>query len=75
MASLDRRELKSQTCRSASKPGAKACDRGETVRYDAAGAILAAAEKVTWIALEVLGSNGNINENPGPGRLLRDAKL
>jgi isovaleryl-CoA dehydrogenase len=56
---------------------AKACDRGETTRKDAAGAILYAAEKATWMALEaiqVLGGNGYINDY-GTGRLLRDAKL
>ncbi|MCY4191813.1 MAG: isovaleryl-CoA dehydrogenase [Rhodospirillaceae bacterium] len=55
----------------------KACDRGETTRKDAAGAILYAAEKATWMALEavqVLGGNGYINEYP-TGRFLRDAKL
>ena len=56
---------------------AKACDRGETSRKDAAGAILFAAEKATWMALEaiqVLGGNGYVNDYP-TGRLLRDAKL
>ncbi len=56
---------------------ARACDRGETARKDAAGAILYAAEKATWMALEaiqVLGGNGYINDYP-TGRLLRDAKL
>ncbi|MFG1428270.1 isovaleryl-CoA dehydrogenase [Roseixanthobacter glucoisosaccharinicivorans] len=56
---------------------AKACDRGATTREDAAGAILFAAEKATWMALEAiqtLGGNGYINEYP-TGRLLRDAKL
>ena len=56
---------------------AKACDRGQTTRKDAAGAILYAAEKATWMALEAiqcLGGNGYINEYP-TGRLLRDAKL
>jgi isovaleryl-CoA dehydrogenase len=55
----------------------KACDRGETARKDAAGAILYAAEKATWMALEAiqcLGGNGYINEY-ATGRLLRDAKL
>ena len=55
----------------------KACDRGEATRKDAAGAILYAAEKATWMALETiqcLGGNGYINEYPA-GRLLRDAKL
>jgi isovaleryl-CoA dehydrogenase len=56
---------------------AKSCDRGETTRKDAAGAILYAAEKATWMALEAiqcLGGNGYINDYP-TGRLLRDAKL
>ena len=56
---------------------AKACDRGETARKDAAGAILYAAERATWMALEAiqaLGGNGYINDYP-TGRLLRDAKL
>ncbi|MDA8870933.1 isovaleryl-CoA dehydrogenase [Rhizobiaceae bacterium] len=56
---------------------AQACDRGETTREDAAGAILFAAEKATQIALDaiqLLGGNGYINDYP-TGRLLRDAKL
>jgi isovaleryl-CoA dehydrogenase len=56
---------------------ARACDAGRTTRKDAAGAILFAAEKATWMALEAiqaLGGNGYINEYP-TGRLLRDAKL
>src|SRR5690242_17213753 len=56
---------------------AKACDRGQTTRKDAAGAILYAAEKGTWMALQAiqcLGGNGYINDFP-TGRLLRDAKL
>jgi len=56
---------------------ANACDRGETARKDAAGAILYAAEKATWMALEAiqcLGGNGYINDYAA-GRLLRDAKL
>ncbi len=56
---------------------ARACDRGETTREDAAGAILFASEKATWMALEAiqcLGGNGYINDYP-TGRLLRDAKL
>jgi isovaleryl-CoA dehydrogenase len=56
---------------------AEACDRGETARKDAAGAILYSAEKATWMALEAiqaLGGNGYINDYP-TGRLLRDAKL
>lgn len=56
---------------------AKSCDRGETTRKDAAGAILYAAETATKLALDaiqLLGGNGYINEYP-TGRLLRDAKL
>jgi isovaleryl-CoA dehydrogenase len=56
---------------------AKACDRGETTRKDAAGAILYAAEKATWMAgeaIQALGGNGYINEF-ATGRLWRDAKL
>jgi isovaleryl-CoA dehydrogenase len=56
---------------------AKACDRGETTREDAAGAILIAAEKATLMALDaiqLLGGNGYTNDYP-VGRLLRDAKL
>jgi isovaleryl-CoA dehydrogenase len=56
---------------------ARACDRGRVSRKDAAGAILYAAERATWMALEAiqaLGGNGYINEYP-TGRLLRDAKL
>ncbi|MGH6984913.1 MAG: isovaleryl-CoA dehydrogenase [Stellaceae bacterium] len=56
---------------------ARACDRGQTTRKDAAGAILYAAERATQMALQAiqaLGGNGYINEFP-TGRLLRDAKL
>ena len=56
---------------------AKSCDRSETTREDAAGAILYAAEKATQTALDaiqLLGGNGYINDYP-TGRLLRDAKL
>jgi isovaleryl-CoA dehydrogenase len=56
---------------------ARSCDRGRATRKDAAGAILFAAEKATWMALEAiqcLGGNGYINDYP-TGRLLRDAKL
>src|SRR3982075_1904501 len=55
----------------------RACDRGETTRKDAAGAILYAAEKATWMAgeaIQCLGGNGYINDYP-TGRLWRDAKL
>jgi len=55
----------------------QALDRGETTRKDAAGAILYAAEKATWMAgeaIQALGGMGYINESP-TGRLWRDAKL
>ncbi len=64
-------------CRAYVYAVARACDRGQTTRKDAAGVILYAAEKATWMALEAiqaLGGNGYINEFP-TGRLLRDAKL
>ncbi|HRK95934.1 MAG TPA: isovaleryl-CoA dehydrogenase [Rhodospirillales bacterium] len=64
-------------CRAYVYAVAAACDRGETTRMDAAGAILYASERATWMALEAiqcLGGNGYINEYP-TGRLLRDAKL
>ena len=54
-----------------------AADRGRTTRFDAAGCLLYAAEKATWMALQAiqaLGGNGYINDYP-TGRLLRDAKL
>ena len=56
---------------------ARACDDGRITREDTAGAILYAAERATWMALETiqcLGGNGYINDFPA-GRLLRDAKL
>jgi len=56
---------------------AKACDNGKVSRKDAAGVILYTAERATQMALQAiqtLGGNGYINENP-TGRLLRDAKL
>src|SRR6202047_3841869 len=64
-------------CKSYVYAVAKACDRGQTTRKDAAGAILYAAEKATSLALDaiqILGGNGYINDYP-TGRLLRDAKL
>ena len=64
-------------CRSYVYAVASACDRGQTTRKDAAGAILYAAEKATAMALDavqILGGNGYINDFP-TGRLLRDAKL
>lgn len=64
-------------CRSYVYAVAKACDREQATRFDAAGCILLAAEKATWMAGETvraLGGNGYINEYPA-GRLWRDAKL
>jgi len=64
-------------CRAYVYAVARAADRGFSTRKDSAGAILYAAEKATWMALETiqaLGGNGYINEYPA-GRLLRDAKL
>ena len=64
-------------CKAYAYAVAKACDRGDTTRMDAAGVILYTAEKATWMALEAiqcLGGNGYINDYP-TGRLLRDAKL
>jgi isovaleryl-CoA dehydrogenase len=62
----------------------KQCDRSRegkvdvrSLRKDAAGAILFAAEKATWMAgeaIQCLGGNGYINDYP-TGRLWRDAKL
>jgi isovaleryl-CoA dehydrogenase len=65
------------SCRAYVYAVAQACDRGRTTRFDAAGCILIAAEKATWMAsqaIQTLGGNGYINEYP-TGRLLRDAKL
>lgn len=56
---------------------ARACDRGDVTRKDAAAVILFVAEKATWMAgetIQCLGGNGYINEFPA-GRLWRDAKL
>ena len=64
-------------CRAYVYTVARACDRGETTRKDAAGAILYSAEKATWMAgqaIQALGGNGYINEF-ATGRLWRDAKL
>lgn len=55
----------------------EACDRGEVTRTDAAGAILVAAERATWVAgqaIQALGATGYDSEIP-TGRLWRDAKL
>ena len=65
------------SCRAYVYAVAGTADRGQTTRFDAAGCILVAAEKATWMAgeaIQVLGANGYINEYPA-GRLLRDAKL
>ena len=64
-------------CRSYVYAVARACDRQQATRFDAAGCILLAAEKATWMAgeaIQTLGGNGYINEY-GAGRLFRDAKL
>jgi len=64
-------------CRAYVYTVAAACDRGETTRKDAAGAILYVSERATRVALDaiqLLGANGYINEFP-TGRYLRDAKL
>jgi isovaleryl-CoA dehydrogenase len=64
-------------CRAYVYTVARSCDKGSVTRKDAAGAILYAAEKATWMALEAiqcLGGTGYVNESP-TGRLLRDAKL
>ena len=64
-------------CRAYVYAVAKACDRGQTTRKDAAGAILYASEKATWMAgqsIQALGGNGYINEY-SVGRLWRDAKI
>ena len=56
---------------------AAACDRGETTRKDAAGAILYSAERATRMALDAIqlqGGAGYVTDSPA-GRLLRDAKL
>ncbi len=65
------------SCRAYSYAVAKSCDRNQTTRFDAAGCILLAAEKATWMgseAIQILGGNGYMNEYPA-GRLMRDAKL
>jgi isovaleryl-CoA dehydrogenase len=64
-------------CRAYVYSVASACDRGQVTRFDAAGCILQASERATWMALEAiqaLGGNGYINDYV-TGRLLRDAKL
>ncbi len=65
------------SCRAYCYAVARACDQNQATRFDAAGCILLAAEKATWMgseAIQVLGGNGYINEFPA-GRLMRDAKL
>ena len=65
------------SCRAYVYAVGQALDRGETTRKDAAGAILYASEKATWMAgeaIQALGGMGYINETP-TGRLWRDAKL
>jgi len=64
-------------CRAYVYSVARASDRQRTTRFDAAGCILLAAERATWMAgetIQALGGNGYINEYPA-GRLWRDAKL
>jgi isovaleryl-CoA dehydrogenase len=64
-------------CRSYVYAVARACDRQQTTRFDAAGCILVSSEKATWMAgetIRALGGNGYINDYPA-GRLWRDAKL
>ena len=69
-----------QACRAYVYAVGRACDRQDharSLRKDAAGAILYAAEKATWMAgeaIQALGGNGYINDYP-VGRLWRDAKL
>jgi len=64
-------------CRAYVYAVARASDAGHTTRFDAAGCILYASERATWMAsqaIQALGGNGYTNEYPA-GRLLRDAKL
>jgi isovaleryl-CoA dehydrogenase len=64
-------------CRAYVYAVAQSCNQGRSIRKDAAGTILYAAEKATWMALQAiqcLGGNGYTNEYP-TGRFLRDAKL
>ncbi len=64
-------------CRAYVYAVARACDRGDTTRKDAAGVILYSAERATWMAgeaIQCLGGNGYVNDYP-TGRLWRDAKL
>ena len=64
-------------CRAYGYAVARACDRGEATRKDAAALILFTAERATQMALQAiqaLGGNGYTNDY-ATGRLLRDAKL
>ena len=64
-------------CRAYAYEVARACDRGDASRKDAAACILFVSERATRVALDaiqLLGGNGYVNEYP-TGRLLRDAKL
>jgi len=69
-----------QACRAYVYALGRACDavdHARGLRKDAAGAILFASERATWMAgeaIQALGGNGYINEFP-VGRLWRDAKL
>jgi isovaleryl-CoA dehydrogenase len=69
-----------QACRAYVYAVGRACDRADharTLRKDAAGAILFAAERATWMAgeaIQALGGNGYVSDYP-TGRLWRDAKL
>ncbi len=65
------------SCRAYVYAVAAACDRSQSTRFDAAGCILVAAEKATWMAsetIQALGANGYSSDYPA-GRLWRDAKL
>src|SRR5207247_9404977 len=76
-AKMDDMYTTMNACRAYVYAVGQACDRGETTRKDAAGAILYAAEKATWMAgeaIQALGGNGYINDYAA-GRLWRDAKL
>jgi isovaleryl-CoA dehydrogenase len=58
-------------------PASRSPQQARALRKEAAGAILYAAEKATWMAgetIQILGGNGYINDYPA-GRLWRDAKL
>ena len=69
-----------QACRAYVYAVGRACDSADharSLRKDAAGAILYAAEKATWMAgeaIQALGGVGYTSEFPA-GRLWRDAKL